>query len=199
MTTEAMHRVSTWTIDPTHSIAEFAVKHFVVTTTKGRFRDLEGTLWIDEAQPENSSVEAKIAVASIDTNLEERDVHLRSDDFFNAEMYPYITFLGRRLERLDDERFTLTGDLTIRDVTREIELAGRYEGQVDDPWGNRRAAFTATTQVNRSDFNVRWNLLLETGGVAVSDNVKITLHIEAILQAPSPSEPMMSDRVDAHE
>lgn len=91
MTTEAMSRVSTWIIDPTHSIAEFAVKHFVVTTTKGRFRDLEGTLRIDEANPENSSVEAKIAVASIDTNLEERDVHLRSDEFFNAEIYPYIT------------------------------------------------------------------------------------------------------------
>lgn len=87
----------------------------------------------------------------------------------------------------------------MRGVTREIELAGQYEGQVDDPWGNRRAAFTATTQVNRSDFNIRWNLVLETGGVAVSDNVKITLHIEAILQPSSASEPTMSDRVDAHE
>jgi polyisoprenoid-binding protein YceI len=149
-----MNRLSTWVIDPTHSIAEFAVKHFVVTTTKGRFRDLGGTLWIDEVNPENSSVEAKIAVSSIDTNLEERDDHVPSDDFFNAEAYPYITFRSTRLQRLDDERFTLTGDLTMRDVTREIKLAGEYEGQIDDPWGNRRAAFTATTQISRNDFNI---------------------------------------------
>jgi polyisoprenoid-binding protein YceI len=141
MTTQTMPKTSTWNIDPTHSIAEFSVKHLVVTTVKGRFRDLAGVIYIDEVQPENSVVEAKIAVATIDTNLEERDNHLRSDDFFNAEKFPYITFRSGRVERVDEKRFTLTGELTIRDVAREVELAGEYEGQVDDPWGNHRAAF----------------------------------------------------------
>src|SRR6266508_6179387 len=110
MTTSVQARTSTWSVDPTHSIAEFAVKHLVVTTVKGRFRDLEGSIEIDEAQPENSSVEAKIAVASIDTNVADRDAHLRSDDFFNAEKYPYITFRSNRVERIDDERFRLRSE-----------------------------------------------------------------------------------------
>jgi len=182
MTTATHTRTSTWTIDPTHSIAEFAVKHLVVTTVKGRFRDLEATIEIDEAQPENSSVEAKIAVASVDTNVEDRDKHLRSDDFFNAEQFPYLTFRSTRIERLGEERFKLIGELTIRDVTKEVDLDGEYEGQIADPWGNQRAAFTATTQISRKEFGIRWNQALETGGAVVGDNVKITLHLEAVRQ-----------------
>jgi len=182
MTTATHTRTSTWTIDPTHSIAEFAVKHLVVTTVKGRFRDLEGTIEIDEAQPENSSVEAKIAVASVDTNVEDRDKHLRSDDFFNAEQFPSLTFRSTRIERLGEERFKLIGELTIRDVTKEVDLDGEYEGQIADPWGNQRAAFTATTQISRKEFGIRWNQALETGGAVVGDNVKITLHLEAVRQ-----------------
>jgi len=182
MTTATHTRTSTWIIDPTHSIAEFAVKHLVVTTVKGRFRDLEGTIEIDEAQPENSSVEAKIAVASVDTNVEDRDKHLRSDDFFNAEQFPYLTFRSTRIERLGEERFKLIGELTIRDVTKEVDLDGEYEGQIADPWGNQRAAFTATTQISRKEFGIRWNQALETGGAVVGDNVKITLHLEAVRQ-----------------
>jgi len=163
-----------------HSIAEFAVKHLVVTTVKGRFRELEATLNIDEANPENSSVEAKIAVASVDTNVEGRDADLRSDNFFSAERFPYISFRSTCIERLAEKRFRLTGDLTIRDVTREVLLDGEYEGQIDDPYGNKRAGFTATTQISRKEFGIRWNQLLESGGAVVGDNVKITLHIEAI-------------------
>ena len=165
-----------------HSIAEFSVKHLVVATVKGRFRELEATLHIDEANPENSSVEAKIAVASVDTNVEARDNDLRSDNFFNAEKYPYITFRSTRVERIDGERFKLRGELTIRDVTKEVVLDGEYAGQIVDPYGNRRAAFTATTQISRGDFGMKWNQVLEAGGVAVGDNVKITLHVEAIRQ-----------------
>jgi polyisoprenoid-binding protein YceI len=183
MTTEVQPRIRTWDIDSSHSIAEFAVKQFVVTTVKGRFRDLEETLHIDEAQAENSSVETKIVVASVDTNLERRDNHLRSDDYFNAELFPYITFRSRRIERQDEERFKLIGKLTIRDVTKEVELDAEYEGQVDDPWGNHRAAFTATTQISRKEFNVRWNQMLEAGGAVIGDNVKVTLHIEVIRKA----------------
>jgi len=180
MTTVTRTATRTWTIDPAHSIAEFAVKHMVLTTVKGRFRELEGTLQIDEARPENSRVSASVDVASIDTSVADRDAHLRSDDFFNAEKYPKITFRSTRVDRGDDRHFKLVGDLTIRDVTREVVLDGEYEGQIDDPWGHRRAAFTATTQISRKEFGVRWNQLIESGGAVVSDSVKITLHIEAI-------------------
>jgi polyisoprenoid-binding protein YceI len=182
MTTEAPAKTTTWTADPMHSIAEFAVKHFVVTTVKGRFRELEATLHIDEANPENSWAEAKIAVASVDTNVPVRDADLRSDNFFSAEKFPYITFRSNRVERADEARFRLTGDLTIRDVTKEVALDGEFEGQIDDPYGNRRAAFTASTRISRNEFGMRWNQVLEGGGVTVSDEVKITIHIEAIRQ-----------------
>jgi polyisoprenoid-binding protein YceI len=180
MTTEAPATMSTWTSDPMHSIDEFAVKHLVVTTVKGRFRDFEATLHIDEANPENSRVEAKIAVASVDTNVEARDADLRSDNFFSADQFPYITFRSTRIERLDEERFRVAGYLTIRDVTKQVVLDGEYEGQIDDPYGHRRAGFTATTQLSRKEFGIRWNQLIESGGAVVDDNVKITLHIEAI-------------------
>ena len=182
MTTQTWTRTSTWTIDPTHSIAEFAVKHLVVTTVKGRFRDFEATLSIDEANPENSSVTASIDVASIDTNLPDRDAHLRSDDFFNAEQYPKITFASTRVTKSGESDYKVHGVLTIRDVSRPVVLNTEFEGEIDDPWGNRRAAFTATTQISRKEFGVKWNQLVETGGAVVSDNVKITLHIEAVQQ-----------------
>jgi len=149
---------------------------------KGRFRELEATLNIDEGAIENSSVTASIDVASIDTNLADRDAHLRSDDFFNAEQFPKITFRSKRVEKVGDEKYLVHGDLTIRDVTKPVVLDAEFEGQIDDPWGNRRAAFTGTTQISRKEFGVKWSQLLETGGAVVSDNVKITLHIEAIEQ-----------------
>jgi|FLYL01.1.fsa_nt_gi polyisoprenoid-binding protein YceI len=184
MTTEALDkpRVSTWQIDRAHSTIEFAVKHFVVTTVKGYFRDFEGRFAIDEENPANSWVEASIDVASIDTNVPERDAHLRSDDFFNAEKYPKITFRSTRVEPVAENKARVYGDLTIRDVTREVVLDVEFEGFVQDPWGNRRAAFTATTSLRRSDFGVRWNQPLETGGWVVSDEVKVNLYIEAIEQ-----------------
>jgi len=182
MTTQTATRTTTWTVDPAHSIAEFSVKHLIVTTVKGRFREVEATLHIDEDSFENSSVTASIDVASIDTNLTDRDAHLRSDDFFNAEQYPKITFQSTRVEKVKGEKYLVHGDLTIRDMTKPVVLEAEFEGQVDDPWGNRRAAFTATTQISRKEFSVRWNQALETGGAVVSDNVKITLHVEAIEQ-----------------
>ncbi len=181
MTTETA--VRTWNIDASHSIAEFAVRHMMVSTVKGRFGQLEGTIEADEANPTASSVRATIDVASIDTHDEQRDAHLRSDDFFNAEKYPHITFVSKRVERVDDENYRVVGDLTIRDVTKEVVLDTEFEGQVRDPYGNQRAGFTATTQINRGDFGVSFNGVLETGGVIVGDKVKITLHIEAVRPA----------------
>ena len=183
MTTATQTSISTWTVDPAHSIVEFAVKHLVITTVKGRFRDFEGTIRIDESHPENSSVSASVDVASVDTNTADRDAHLRSDDFFNAERYPKITFRSTTVERVDDTHYKVHGDLTIRDVTKQVVLDAEFEGEVDDPWGHRRAAFTATTQISRNEFGVKWNQLIETGGAVVSDNVKITLNVEAVRQS----------------
>ena len=180
MTTQVA--VSTWNIDASHSIAEFAVKHMMVSTVKGRFATLEGAVEIDDGAPTLSSVRASIDVASITTNDEARDTHLKSDDFFNAEKFPKLTFASTRVERISSENYRVIGDLTIRDVTKEVVLDTEFEGQVRDPWGNQRAGFTATTQINRSDFGVNFNGLLETGGVIVSDKVKITLHIELVRQ-----------------
>ena len=181
MTTETA--VRTWNIDAAHSIAEFAVRHMMVSTVKGRFGSLEGAIEGDVANPTASSVRATIDVASIDTHDPQRDAHLRSDDFFNAEKYPHITFSSKRVERVDDEKYRVVGDLTIRGVTKEVVLDTEFEGQVRDPWGNQRAGFTATTQINRRDFGVNFNAALETGGLVVADKVKITLHIEAVRPA----------------
>jgi polyisoprenoid-binding protein YceI len=182
MTTQTQPRVTTWTIDPTHTIAEFAVKHMMVSTVKGRFRRLSGTIHLDEDDPTRSSVEVEIDTASIDTAVEERDNHLRSDDFFNAERFPTITFRSTEIDKVDDESYLISGDLTIRDITREVVLAAEFEGQGPDAYGGYRSGFTATTTLNRKDFGLNWNAFIEAGGVAVGDKVKVTLHVEAIRQ-----------------
>src|SRR5207302_10937825 len=163
-TTATKTATSTWAIDPTHSIAEFSVKHLVVTTVKGRFRELDGTIDVNEAQPEASSVTASIDVASVDTNVADRDAHLRSDDFFNADKNPSITFRSTKVERAGETDYKVTGDLTIRDVTKPVVFRVEFEGDIADPWGKRRAAFTATSEISRNEFGVRWNQVIETGG-----------------------------------
>lgn len=178
MTTQTA--VNTWTIDGAHSVAEFAVKHMMVSTVKGRFHDLGGSIRIDEARPENSSVEAEIMTASIDTGQEQRDAHLRSDDFFAAERFPAITFRSTGVEQATDDEWRVHGDLTIRDVTRPVVLNTEFEGQIQDAYGKQRAAFTATTTINRRDFGLNWNGVIEAGGVVVQDKVRITLHIAAV-------------------
>lgn len=178
---QAKTGVSTWVIDSAHSSAEFAVKHMMVSTVKGRFRNVAGTLRLDEADPARSSIDASIDVASIDTGVEQRDEHLRSDDFFNVEAYPAITFRSTRISGAGDE-WKLDGDLTIRDVTRPVALEVEFEGRGADAYGGERAGFVATTKINRRDYGVNWNGLIEAGGVVVSDTVKITLNIQAVKQ-----------------
>jgi polyisoprenoid-binding protein YceI len=180
MTTAAP--TTTWAIDAGHSTAEFAVKHMMISTVKGRFGALEGSINLDQAEPANSSVTAAIDVASITTGEAQRDAHLRSDDFFNAEQFPQISFRSTRVEHRQGDEYRITGDLTIRDVTREVELETEFEGQIGDPYGKQRAGFTAETTISRKDFGLKWNALLETGGAVVGDKVKITLHIEAVQQ-----------------
>ncbi len=172
--------VSTWTIDPVHSGAEFAVKHMMVATVKGRFRSFQGTVQLNEQKPEESRVDATIDVASIDTAESQRDDHLRSPDFFDVARFPTMTFRSKRVELVDDTHAKVIGDLTIRDVTKEVVLDTEYEGQIKDAYGKQRAAFSAETVLNRKDFGLNWNMLIEAGGVAVGDKVRVTLNIAAV-------------------
>ena len=172
--------IGVWDVDPTHSEAEFAVKHLMISTVTGRIAIARGTLYIDEAEPELSRVEVELDVGSIDTGVKDRDAHLRSGDFFDAENNPRIIFRSTRIERRGEGTGRIFGFLTIRGVTREVALDAEFEGEAKDPWGNRRAAFSATTQILRSDFGLTWNQILETGGVLVGDKVRISLRIEAV-------------------
>lgn len=183
MTTATAPRtaVSTWAIDSAHSNVEFAVKHMMVSTVKGRFHGVEGVFAIDEAQPERSSITASIDAASVDTGVEQRDEHLRSDDFFNAGKYPQFAFQSTRIEK-DGGGWKLTGDLTIRDITRSVVLDVEFDGRGVDAYGKDRAGFSAETKINRRDFGVHWNGLIEAGGVVVSDTVRILLNISAVRQ-----------------
>jgi polyisoprenoid-binding protein YceI len=174
---------TSWTIDPAHSHVEFAVRHLMVATVKGRFAEVEGTIVLDEANPASSRVEARIAAASIDTKQADRDAHLRSPDFLDAENHPYLAFRSTRVEADGRGGFTAHGDLTIRGVTGPVALQGEYLGTNKSPYGFRVAGFSATTRINRSEFGLNWNAALETGGVMVADEVKVTLEIEAIEQS----------------
>ena len=173
---------TTWKLDPSHTLVEFSAKHLMITTVKGRITDVEGTIVMDEKNPRNSSVEATLKAVSIDTRTEQRDQHLRSADFLNAELFPEIKFRSTKIEG-DKDSFKLTGDLTIRDVTRPITLDIRFEGKQTDPWGGERIGFSGSGKIDRRDFGLTWNQALETGGVVVGNDVKINLEVEAVKAA----------------
>jgi polyisoprenoid-binding protein YceI len=168
-----------WKLDPTHTSVEFSAKHLMITTVKGRIADVEGTIETDEKNPRNSSVEAVLKAASIDSRTTQRDDHLRSGDFLNVEKFPEIRFRSTKIEG-DSKEFKLTGDLTIRDVTRPITLDVTFEGETKDPWGGERAGFSAKGKIDRRDFGLTWNQVLEAGGVAVGNEIKINVEVEAI-------------------
>jgi polyisoprenoid-binding protein YceI len=172
----------TWTIDPVHSHVEFSVRHLMISTVKGRFAGVQGTAVLDEAQPGNSKVEVTIDVRSIDTHEPDRDTHLRSADFFEIEKFSAMTYRSTRVEKAGDDRYRVTGDLTIRDQTRPVALDVTLEGKGKDPWGGDRMGFSATARIKRSDFGLKWNQLLEAGGVAVGDEVKIAIDVELVKQ-----------------
>jgi polyisoprenoid-binding protein YceI len=169
----------TYTIDPTHTNVEFAVKHMMITTVKGRFGDVKGTIAIPEqGQP---TVDVTIDAASIDTRVDARDKHLRSQDFFDTDQFPVMRFVGKSVKAKDDG-FELSGDLTIRDTTRPVTLQVTEEGAGVDPWGNQKVAYSARGKFNRSEFGLNWNAALETGGVLVSDEVKIAIDAQLVKQ-----------------
>lgn len=170
---------TTWKLDPSHTAVEFSAKHLMISTVKGRITDIEGTIYTDEKNPRNSSVEVTLKAASLDTRTDQRDQHLRSADFLDVEKYPEIKFRSTRIEG-DKDSFKLTGDLTIRDVTRPITLDVEFEGAGKDPWGGERVGFSAKGKIDRRDFGLTWNQALETGGVVVGNDIKINLEVEAI-------------------
>lgn len=172
-----------WKADLSHSQVKFSVTHLVIAEVTGKFNDFEVTL----TQPgkddfAGSRIEATIKMASIDTDNEMRDKHLRSDDFFNAEMYPIMTFKSTKIEKAGAKNYTITGDLTIRDVTRPVVLDATYMGEVKDSRGTVKSGFKATTSINRFDYGVKWDKKIEAGGLVVGETVNITLLMELALQ-----------------
>lgn len=179
-----------WVFEPGHTAAEFRARHMMVTWVRGHFKRVQGVLEFDPADPARSSVEATINAKEIWTGEPERDAHLRSADFLDVENHPHITFRGNQVELLGDKDYKVTGELTIRGVTRKATLEVQYLGQWQTPWWEggenkgpkTRAGFVATTKINRHDFGVSWNDTMEKGGIVVSHEVFITLDVEAILQ-----------------
>ena len=170
--------VRTFAIDKTHSEAIFQVRH-LVTKVRGRFTDLGGSVSFDEAAPERSAVAFTIQAASIDTGTPDRDAHLRSEDFFHVEKYPTITFVSTGITASGGNDYAVTGDLTMRGVTKRITLPVTYLGKAKDPWGKEKLGFETEVTLNRKDFGLVWNAALETGGFLVGDEVKISVSIQA--------------------
>ncbi len=165
-------------IDRSHSEVAFQVRH-LLSKVRGRFNDFAGTIHFDEAAPQNSRVEVVIQAASIDTAEVDRDVHLRSADFFEVEKYPTLAFTSTSVASRSGESYEVVGNLTIHGVTRQVTLPASFLGRAQDPWGNAKVAFEAELTLNRKDFGLHWNAALETGGFLVGDEVKVTLSIQA--------------------
>jgi polyisoprenoid-binding protein YceI len=181
--TEREQLTGTYTIDASHSRLGFVARHAMVTKVRGGFNDFAGTITIDGAQPERSSAEVSIEAASIDTRNADRDAHLRSNDFFAMEDHPQLRFVSTAIEQLDDTRYRVTGDLTLRGVTKPVTIDVDYTGTAVDPFGNTRVGFEGATTVNRKDWGVNWNAALEAGGVLVSEKVTLEVEISAIKDA----------------
>ncbi|WP_406391900.1 YceI family protein [Streptomyces sp. NBC_00887] len=174
----------TYAIDPAHSSIGFTVRHAMVTNVRGSFGEHEGTLQLDGTDPANSSASIDVKIASVDTGIADRDGHLVSGDFFEAEKFPLMTFRSTTAEQLGGDRYRVTGDLTIKDVTRPLAIDLEFNGSATDVYGNERVGFEGSTDILRSDWGLTWNAALETGGVMVSDKVKLNFDISAIKAAP---------------
>jgi polyisoprenoid-binding protein YceI len=175
---------ASWTIDPEHSSIQFSVRHLMVSNVKGVFEKVKGAAEIDDKNLTRSSVNVTIETGSINTNVAKRDEHLRSADFFDTATHPTMTFVSKKVAKAGKDKLKVTGDLTIRGITKEVVLDVAGLATVSkDPWGNIRRGATATTKINRKDFGLTWNKALETGGVAVGDDVAITIEVELIKAA----------------
>ena len=173
----------TWTLDPAHTRIGFVARHAMVTKVRGSFNEFEGTAVLDGANPANSHAEVTIKAASIDTRNAQRDEHLRSNDFLAMQEHPEITFISTGVRQVDETTFELTGDLTIRGITKSVTIPFTFEGAAKDPFGNLRAGFEGSVAINRKDWGVTWNAALEGGGVLVSDRVTLEFEVSAIKSA----------------
>lgn len=178
----AVNTATKWGIDPSHSEVTFKVKHLVISTVTGYFTEYEGSLESTSSDFDGAKVDFSLDVASVDTNSADRDAHLKSGDFFDAENHPKLTFTNGVLTKKGDD-YELTGDLTIRETTKTITLAVEYGGTAKDPWGNTKAGFEISGKISRKDFGLTWNAALESGGVLVGEDVKLALNIQLLKQA----------------
>ena len=182
-TTTIPSLVGTYTIDPSHSHIGFGARHAMVTKVRGQFKDFIGSGYFDVENPTNSTLQVSIQTASIDTGNSDRDSHLRSNDFFSMDEFPQITFVSTAFDRADAETYRVTGDLTIKAVTKSITLDLEYTGAAVDPYNNQRIGFEAKTTINRKDWGVNWNAALEAGGVLVGEKISLEFEISAIRSA----------------
>jgi polyisoprenoid-binding protein YceI len=180
VTTRTVLPTGTWTVDPAHSNVEFSAKHLGIATVRGAFNQFEGSLEVGEDG--NANARGTVEVASIDTNEDQRDTHLRSEDFFHAEVHPQLSFESTEIRPLDEDTFLIHGDLTMRGVTQPIVLEAELQGTEIDPWGNERVALEARGQLNRRDWSMTFNQALGSGNMLVSDKIKLSLDISAIKQ-----------------
>ncbi len=169
---------TTWKIDNSHSNVKFSVTHLVVSDVDGSFKDYAATIQSSKPDFTDATIDFSVNVNSINTDNENRDKHLKSDDFFNAEKFPQMIFKGTSFKKVSGNKYALEGNLTIRDITKKIKFVVLYGGTVKDPWGNIKAGFKATGSVNRFDYNLKWNTLTEAGGAVVGKEVRITLNLE---------------------
>ena len=179
-----------WKIDTSHTNLEFGVKHMMVTTVRGYFSKFDGEITVDPNNLLNSKVEGWVDLSSIDTHDANRDAHLRSSDFFDAETHPQMTFVSKRIEKAGGNQYKVTGDLTIRGVTREFTFDVTNEGQNKNPWGGMVWGLTAKGALNRKDYGLNWNVALETGGWLVGDQVKINVELELVQVAEQVAKPL---------
>ncbi len=174
-----------WVLDPTHSELGFKIRHLMISNVSGNFKEVEAEVSTEGEDFVTAQIEAKIKSASISTNNEQRDIHLRTSDFLEAEKYPEIIFKSIMIEKQDDESFQLYGNLTLKGITKPVKLNVEYSGVTKDPWGGERAGVIITGKINRSDWNITFNAVLETGGVALSDEIKIHSEVQLVKQAVS--------------
>jgi polyisoprenoid-binding protein YceI len=183
MPTTAPGTVTTWNLDPAHSAAEFKVKHMMISNVKGSFSGLSGVLKLDETDYTRSTVEASVHIASLKTGDDQRDGHLKSADFFDAEKFPTLTFKSTNIDSAGGPDYAVTGELSLHGVTKTVTLAVEdVSVPSKDPWGNQRIGLSASTKINRKDFGLTWNSALETGGVLVGEDITISLEIQFIKQ-----------------
>ncbi|MFQ5435320.1 MAG: YceI family protein [Anaerolineae bacterium] len=172
-----------WQIDPAHSRVSFWVRHMMIAKVRGRFDKFSGVIDFNESDPEASKVNIEIEAASINTREQQRDDHLRSPDFLDAANFPTLTFVSKRVEKTGEDTGKLIGDLTIRGISKEVTLDVEYAGQAKSPWGMTSAGFSASTSINRKDWELNWNQVLETGGFLVGDKINIDIEVEIVKQA----------------